>query len=144
VVHREAARLNFFNGQKLRISSQLEGPSLADLGEVTATIMKEERHKESLPLLQEGKEHPVQHHRRPVAVLLFPFLAAGVFALGFAGEYGPSFLELFKAKKKSMVTGADVRSTKKACNSSTMAILAPIALIGRECYRCALFAFIAW
>ena len=35
-----------------------------------------------------------------------------------------------------------VRSTKKACNSSTMTILAPIALLGRECL-CILFAFIA-
>ena len=32
-----------------------------------------------------------------------------------------------------------VRSTKKACNSSTMTILAPIALLGRECYAYYLF-----
>ena len=32
-----------------------------------------------------------------------------------------------------------VRSTKKACNSSTMTILAPIALLRRECYVYYLF-----
>ena len=34
----------------------------------------------------------------------------------------------------------DVRPTKKACNSSTMTILAPIALLGRECYAYYLFS----
>ena len=33
----------------------------------------------------------------------------------------------------------DVRATKKACNSSTMTILAPIALLRRECYVYYLF-----
>ncbi len=33
-----------------------------------------------------------------------------------------------------------VRLTKKACNSSTMTILAPIALLGRECYAYYLFS----
>ena len=33
-----------------------------------------------------------------------------------------------------------VRSTKKACNSSTMTILAPIALLRRECYAYYLFS----
>ena len=34
----------------------------------------------------------------------------------------------------------NVRSTKKACNSSTMTILAPIALLGREYYAYYLFS----
>ena len=41
---------------------------------------------------------------------------------------------LLSASEACLEFAASVRSTKKACNSSTMTISAPIALLGRECY----------
>ncbi len=79
-------------------------------------------------------------------------MAAMVGAFGFGGATGGAggsgsgngggggLLEALQvAARNRKRLAMEVRSTNKACNSSTMTILAPIALLGREC--CAYYLF---
>ena len=73
--------------------------------------------------------------RGPVYYKLNEKPGVGSRRVGVRGRVQLSFQEdTFNAREAARAATRDVRSTKKPCISSTMTILAPIALLGREYY----------
>ena len=83
--------------------------------------------------------------RGPVYYKLNEKPGVGSRRVGVRGRVQLSFQEdTFNAREAARAATRDVRSTKKPCISSTMAILAPIALLGRKEVLCVLCVVIAW
>ena len=83
--------------------------------------------------------------RGPVYYKLNEKPGVGSRRVGVRGRVQLSFQEdTFNAREAARAATRDVRSTKKPCISSTMTILAPIALLGRKEVLCVLCVVIAW